>query len=212
MTNTFDLAQAFTEPAEGGLVDHPKDPGGLTNLGVSLRFLKDEGIDIDGDGVISRADIYTMTPEKAKTVFSRAFWDKLQLDLLKPRTAIAVYDSAVNTGGASCEIPSTRGQGEIGIGLSVCRIGYIPVFHSRLAGLIKLLHQFHIFQKIFVCPGQPVDHIPINIIAFTSRNQNLTVSGIVHIQLDYSDAMRREEHPQFLVRALTADFRRDQIA
>jgi lysozyme family protein len=98
MTTTFDLAQAFTEPAEGGLVDHPKDPGGLTNLGVSLRFLKDEGIDIDGDGVISRADIYAMTPEKAKAVFRRAFWDKLQLDLLKPRTAIALYDSAVNTG------------------------------------------------------------------------------------------------------------------
>lgn len=98
MSRIFDLAQAFTEPAEGGLVDHPNDPGGLTNLGVSLRFLRDEGIDIDGDGVISRADIYAMTPESAKAAFKRAFWDKLRLDLLPPRSAIAVYDSAVNTG------------------------------------------------------------------------------------------------------------------
>jgi len=98
MSRIFDLAQAFTEPAEGGLVDHPNDPGGLTNLGVSLRFLKDEGIDVDGDGVVTRADIYAMTPEKAKEVFRRAFWERLGLDLLPPRTAIAVYDSAVNTG------------------------------------------------------------------------------------------------------------------
>ena len=98
MSRIFDLAQAFTEPAEGGLTEHPGDPGGLTNFGVSLRFLKDEGIDVDGNGVVNRADIYAMTPEKAKGVFKLAFWDRLQLDRLPPRTAIAVYDSAVNTG------------------------------------------------------------------------------------------------------------------
>jgi hypothetical protein len=112
MTNTFDLAQAFTEPAEGGLVDHPNDPGGLTNLGVSLRFLKDEGIDIDGDGVISRADIYAMTPGKTKAVFRRAFWDKLQLDLLRPGTAIALRQRRQHRQDASGEVPSTRGRGE----------------------------------------------------------------------------------------------------
>ncbi|MDR2820945.1 MAG: hypothetical protein LBB60_10520 [Desulfovibrio sp.] len=98
MSKIFDLAHAFTAPAEGGLTEHKNDPGGITNYGVSLRFIKDEGIDIDGDGVISRADILAMTPGKAKDVFKRAFWDKLNLDALSPRVAIVTYDAAVNTG------------------------------------------------------------------------------------------------------------------
>ena len=37
----FQKAHAFTALGEGGLTDHPADPGGLTNHGVSLRWVQD---------------------------------------------------------------------------------------------------------------------------------------------------------------------------
>jgi len=41
---SFEAAHAFTARWEGGLVDHPDDPGGVTNFGVSLRFLQAQGL------------------------------------------------------------------------------------------------------------------------------------------------------------------------
>ena len=98
MLSTFDLAHKFTAKWEGAFFDHPNDPGGATNYGVSLRWLKDEGIDIDGDGKIDIADIRALTPAKAAELFKKHFWDKLQLDALPKLTAIVTYDAAVNTG------------------------------------------------------------------------------------------------------------------
>ena len=46
----FAKAHAFTARWEGGFTDHPADPGGVTNHGVSLRFLRGQKEDIDGDG------------------------------------------------------------------------------------------------------------------------------------------------------------------
>ena len=41
MSESFQLAHAFTARWEGGLSDHPPDPGGITNHGVSLRWVQD---------------------------------------------------------------------------------------------------------------------------------------------------------------------------
>ena len=41
MSEAFQLAHAFTARWEGGLSDHPSDPGGITNHGVSLRWVQD---------------------------------------------------------------------------------------------------------------------------------------------------------------------------
>jgi lysozyme family protein len=96
--NTFSLANKFTAKWEGGFVNHPKDPGGATNYGVSLRWIKDDGIDVDGDGKIDIADIRALTPEIAAELFKKHFWDLLKLDNLPPLAAVATYDAAVNTG------------------------------------------------------------------------------------------------------------------
>jgi len=108
MQTAFELAHAFTAEWEGGFVNHPKDPGGATNYGVSLRWLKEEGIDLDfqlsfpidhnGDGVIDILDIKALTPKQAEELFRIAFWDRLRLDDLPTLTAIVTYDAAVNTG------------------------------------------------------------------------------------------------------------------
>lgn len=98
MQDIFDRAQAFVAKWEGGLVDHPSDPGGITNRGVSLRWLRSIGADIDGDGDIDQDDIRAVTPEVAAQLFHQHFWVAPSVHLLPPLVAVAVYDAAVNQG------------------------------------------------------------------------------------------------------------------
>lgn len=51
---------------EGGYVDDPNDAGGATNWGISLRFVKQSGVDldIDGDGDIDAEDMKALTKNK----------------------------------------------------------------------------------------------------------------------------------------------------
>lgn len=94
----FERAHRFVAEWEGGYINHPNDPGGATNYGVSLRWLRDTGTDVNGDGGIDINDIRGVTPELAANIFRYYFWDYLQLDDLPPYVAAVVYDSAVNTG------------------------------------------------------------------------------------------------------------------
>lgn len=41
MDSDFSRAQSFTAQWEGGLSEHPADPGGITKYGVSLRWLRE---------------------------------------------------------------------------------------------------------------------------------------------------------------------------
>ena len=94
---------------EGGYVNHPNDPGGATNRGISLRFLKAEGrLDLDGDGILDfdldfdgdldGADIRKLTKQDAKVLYFRCFWEKLGLDGLPLPLGEMVFDQAVNGG------------------------------------------------------------------------------------------------------------------
>ena len=97
----FQKAHAFTSRWEGGYVDNPADPGGVTNFGISLRFLRGQGLeagDRDGDGDIDADDIRSLTPADAAVLMRRAFWDALGLDDVKPLCAMVLYDTAVNMG------------------------------------------------------------------------------------------------------------------
>lgn len=99
--DAFEKAHEFTSRWEGGYVENRNDPGGATKYGISLRFLKQQGLDIgdiDGDGDIDVADIKSLSPEAAAAIMKREFWDALNLDDIKPLCALVVYDAAVNMG------------------------------------------------------------------------------------------------------------------
>ena len=59
---------------EGGYVNDPDDPGGVTNLGITLNTLRGLGLDIDGDGRVTENDLLALTPPLATDIYLEHYW------------------------------------------------------------------------------------------------------------------------------------------
>ena len=71
---------------EGGYVNHPNDPGGETNFGITKRSYP-------------TIDIKNLTKEQAKEIYKRDWWDRYKYDRIQDRDiATKVFDLSVNMG------------------------------------------------------------------------------------------------------------------
>lgn len=105
--STFDKAIGIILKHEGGYVNHPSDPGGVTNYGISLRFLADYPNigDFDHDGDVDAEDIRIMTINDASQIYRTAWWDKFKYELISDQTiATKVFDYSVNMGAKRAHI------------------------------------------------------------------------------------------------------------
>jgi len=85
----FDRAFHTLLGHEGGFVDHPDDPGGATNWGVTER--------------VARAHGYTghmrdLPVDTAKAIYRKDYWDAVRAEELPAAIRYAVFDAAVNSG------------------------------------------------------------------------------------------------------------------
>jgi lysozyme family protein len=65
---------------EGGFVDDPSDPGGATNMGVTLATWRRVGYDKTGDGLITAADIKLLSPTDVEMVLQFFYWNRWKAD------------------------------------------------------------------------------------------------------------------------------------
>lgn len=78
---------------EGGFVNHPNDPGGMTNLGVTKKVWEEwVGHEVDEKAMRS------LTPERVALLYKAKYWDKIKGDDLPDGVDYAVFDAAVNSG------------------------------------------------------------------------------------------------------------------
>jgi len=78
---------------EGGWADHPKDPGGATMKGVTLKTYRGHfGEDKSKD------NLRNISEEELEQIYRSGYWNKCHCDELPTGVDYAVFDAAVNSG------------------------------------------------------------------------------------------------------------------
>jgi lysozyme family protein len=89
----YDASLAQVLKWEGGYSNHPADPGGPTNFGITLtdyrRYLKPDA---------TVADVRAMSVEQAKAIYRSHYWNAMRCDELPAGVDYCLFDYAVNSG------------------------------------------------------------------------------------------------------------------
>lgn len=93
MRQNFSASLAELLKHEGGYVNHPKDPGGRTNLGVTQKVYE-EWVGYP----VSEQIMRSLTPAHVKTLYKVKYWDRVKGDELPSGLDLCVFDFAVNAG------------------------------------------------------------------------------------------------------------------
>jgi lysozyme family protein len=110
LADNFSAAIAIALSHEGGYVDDSRDPGGVTNFGITLATLQDfarrfglvhDGLDLDVDhnGHIDINDIRKMDRAFATAFYREFVWLPYHLDQIHDaKLATKIFDEAINLG------------------------------------------------------------------------------------------------------------------
>ena len=79
--------------SEGGYVNNPADPGGMTNLGVT-KATWENWVGRSSD----EAEMRGLTPEKVEPLYKKKYWDAVRADELPAGLDYLMFDFAVNAG------------------------------------------------------------------------------------------------------------------
>lgn len=90
----FARALPFVLRWEGGFVDHPADPGGRTNKGVTQRVYDDWRA---RQGAAAR-DVKHIEDREVHAIYESGYWVPPRCDLLRAQLDLAQFDTAVNMG------------------------------------------------------------------------------------------------------------------
>jgi lysozyme family protein len=152
----FDAALTEILKHEGGFVNHPSDPGGMTNLGVT------KGTYESWTGkVASEADMRALTKEKVAPIYRKNYWNQLLCDQLPAGLALCVFDFGVNAGPARAarylqSLVGAKTDGKVGletIGAVGAYVGLhgeaeaIRQYQSRRRDYYKQLPTFKTFGR-----------------------------------------------------------------
>ena len=89
MQSNYDKCLETILHHEGGYVNHPKDPGGETNLGVTKRVYEEWG---------GTKDMKDLTVEDVAPIYKKNYWDRVKGDDLPNGLDLCIFDFAVNAG------------------------------------------------------------------------------------------------------------------
>jgi lysozyme family protein len=91
--STYDEALRRLLVHEGGYTNHPSDPGGPTNFGITIhdyrKYVKPNA---------TAADVRAMKLDEAKGIYRTKYWDALRCDELPAGVDCSVFDYGVNSG------------------------------------------------------------------------------------------------------------------
>ena len=93
MKENFDDALKAILKHEGGFVNHPKDPGGMTNLGVTKKVWE-----AWVGKAVDEKEMRALTPEVVGPMYKKKYWDAVKADEMPDGLDYLMFDFAVNAG------------------------------------------------------------------------------------------------------------------
>lgn len=99
---------------EGGLVNNPRDPGGVTNRGISFNWYKTINPNATPD------DIKNMTVEQASGLYQTYWWQRYKYGDIQDQTlATKTLDMSVNMGGHEAHTLIQRALNACGVSVDI---------------------------------------------------------------------------------------------
>lgn len=92
-SQNFDRSLRLVLAHEGGYVDHPRDPGGATNMGITRGTLS-----IWLGRSATKSDVRHLTVQTAGRIYRANYWAPVSGDDLPAGLDYVVFDAAVNSG------------------------------------------------------------------------------------------------------------------
>lgn len=93
MQGNFEQSLKEVLKHEGGWSDHPKDPGGATNFGITIATFR-KWIDKDA----TKDELRKITDDQVAHIYRKVYWNAVRGDELPSGLDYAVFDFGVNSG------------------------------------------------------------------------------------------------------------------
>jgi len=90
---SFVTALSHVFRLEGGYVNHPSDPGGATNFGITRDTLAEWR-----DRHVTVEEVKDLTRDEAAAIYKANYWDAARCGSMPAGVALMVFDGAVNHG------------------------------------------------------------------------------------------------------------------
>lgn len=152
MKENFEQALAAVLHHEGGFVNHPSDPGGMTNLGCTKSTWEDWV-----NHPVTEADMRALTPADVAPLYKAKYWDKIKGDELPTGVDYAVFDAAINSGPGRAakwlqEVVGVTADGAIGPGTMKAVMAVNPgelvsAYSFKRMAFLQGLHTWPTFGK-----------------------------------------------------------------
>lgn len=145
MKGNFDKCLERVLKHEGGFVNHPDDPGGITNLGITKSVYEDWV-----DHEVTEECMRNLTPEDVAPIYRAQYWDLIRGKDLPAGIDYIVFDYAVNSGAGKA---SKALQNIVGV-LVDGHIGPITLAHTQLyidnVGYTDLVNRYQDNRLVFL--------------------------------------------------------------
>ena len=136
----FQTSLLLVLKSEGNFINHPRDPDGMTNLGVTRNVWR-EWVNRDVD----EAEMRSLTPELVTPLYKQRYWDACKCDDLPRGVDYAVFDAAVNMGpGRAAKLL----QAALGVTADGA-IGRATIAAATAADPVELLEAFSLGKEAF---------------------------------------------------------------
>lgn len=93
----FETCLAHVLRHEGGYVDHPSDPGGATNMGITHKTLA-RWRQVSPWWELPKSEVQKLSHGEAGLIYRALYWNACRAGELPPGIDLAVFDYAVNSG------------------------------------------------------------------------------------------------------------------